>query len=141
MALISRSNNTADEKEPNQIAKQKQRVIEAILLFFVYGKPNFEGALIGALFSFCFFFCDLRFDSLDHLGELGFALLLCFGVDVEFLSFAAGQSWEEASLPEVVVYLIQTSGAGFAYLSRDGFGMGLCGRTRGVYVRFHRSII
>ena len=36
MALISRSNNTADEKEPNQIAKQKQRVIEAILLFFVY---------------------------------------------------------------------------------------------------------
>ena len=50
MALISRSINTADEKEPNQIAKQKQRVIEAILLFFVYCKPIFEGALIGALF-------------------------------------------------------------------------------------------
>jgi hypothetical protein len=56
MALISRSINTADEKEPNQIAKQKQRVIEAILLFFVYCKPISEGALLGALFLFCFFF-------------------------------------------------------------------------------------
>ena len=55
MALISRSNNTADEKEPNQIEKQKQRVIEAILLFFVYCKPISEGGSYESpSFSFAF---------------------------------------------------------------------------------------
>ena len=117
MALISRSINTADEKEPNQIAKQKQRVIEAILLFFVYCKRK-EGALLGALFSFCFFFRNLCFDSFNHLGEFDFALLFRFSVDVEFLSLAVRQSWEEAAFPEAVVYLIQTSRAALAYLSR-----------------------
>ena len=62
-------------------------------------------------YSFCFFFRNLRFDSLDHLGEFDFALLFGFGVDIEFLSLAVRQSWEEAAFPEVVVDLIHASGA------------------------------
>ena len=86
---------------------------------------------LNLLFSFkpFFLFRNLRFDSLDHLGEFDFALILCFGVDIEFLSLAVRQSWEEAAFPEVVIDLIQASGAGFAYLSRYWFGMRLCGRT------------
>ena len=52
MALISRSNNTADEKEPNQIEKQKQRVIEAILLFFVYCGAVFDIKVSGYICTF-----------------------------------------------------------------------------------------
>ena len=85
-----------------------------------------------------FIFRYLRFDSLDHRGEFDFALLLCFGVDVEFLAFAIQQSWEEAAFPEVVIALIPASGAGFAYLSRSRLRMQLCGRTRGVYRQFYR---
>ena len=70
----------------------------------------------------------------DHLGEFDFALLFRFGVDVEFLPLAAGEPWEEASFPKVVVDLIQASCAALAYLSRLGFWMGLCGRTRGVFL-------
>ena len=58
-----------------------------------------------------------------------------FGVDIEFLSLTVRQSWEEAAFPEVVVYLIQTSRAALTYLSRDRFGMGLCGLVRRVYGR------
>ena len=94
-----------------------------------------EGALVGALFKFCLFFRDLRFNLLDHLGEFDFALLFCFVIDIEFFSLTTWQSWEEATFPQVVVYLIQASGAGFAYPPRDGLRMGLCGRTRGVYGR------
>ena len=39
-----------------------------------------------------FFRRNLRFHSLDHLGEFDFALPPPFGVGVEFHSFAAGQS-------------------------------------------------
>ena len=94
------------------------------------------------LFSFKPFllFRDLCFYSFNHLGEFDFALLFRFGVDVEFLALAAGEPWEEAAFPEVVVDLIQASCAGFTHLSRDRLGMGLCGRTRGVYGRFHRLL-
>ena len=71
----------------------------------------FEGTLIGALFLICFFLCDLCFLLGDHFGEFDFALLLCFGVDVELLSFAVWQARIEAAFPEVIVYLIHTSGA------------------------------
>jgi len=83
---------------------------------------------------------NLRFDSLDHLGEFDFALLFLLSVDVEFLSLAVRQAWEEAAFPEVVVHLIQTARTALAYLSRHRFGMGFCGRTRGVYGRFRRLL-
>ena len=60
---------------------------------------------------FCFFFRDLRFLFGDHLGELSFALLARFGVDVELLPLAVWQSWIEAAFPEVIVDLIDASGA------------------------------
>ena len=65
---------------------------------------------------FCLFLCNLRFLLGDHLGELGFALLTGFGIDVELLPFAAWQSWIEAAFPEVIVDLIDASGARFADL-------------------------
>lgn len=92
--------------------------------------------LCGGYLLFRFLFRNLRFHSFDHLGEFDFTSLFRFGVDIEFLSLTIWQSWEEAAFPEVVVDLIQVSGAGFAYLPRHRLGMGLCGRTRGVYGRF-----
>ena len=41
------------------------------------------------------------------VGELGFALLSGFGVDVELLPLAVWQSWEETAFPQAVVNLIQ----------------------------------
>ena len=75
IALISRSNNTADEKEPNQIAKQKQRVIEAILLFFVYGKPISEGGSYESpSFSVAFFvYCESYSDAIKYLPSVPFS--------------------------------------------------------------------
>ena len=76
-------------------------------------------------YSNCFCYRDFCFHSLDHLGKFDFALVAGFSVDVEFLVLAVRQSWEEAAFPEVVVYLIQASGAAFSYLSRDRLGMRL----------------
>ena len=78
-------------------------------MVFAIFDTNFEGRLFGALFLFCLFFCDLRFLLGDHFGELGFALVTGFGVDVELLSFAVWQSWEEAAFPKVIVDLIDAS--------------------------------
>ena len=104
-------------------------------LLFVYSKPTIEGALVGALFYFCFFFRDLSFLFGDHFGELGFALLSGFGVDVELLPLAVWKSWIKAAFPEVIIDLIDASGARLANLSRDGLGMWLCGLVRCVYGR------
>ena len=91
--------------------------------------------LVGALFSFRLFLRYLRFLFGDHFGELGFALLSRFSVDVEFLALTVWQSWIKSAFPEVIVYLIDASGARLANLSRDGLGMGLCGLVLRVYGR------
>ena len=77
-------------------------------LLFVF---SLKGALVGALFLFCLFLCNLRFLFSNHLGEFGFALLSRFGVDVELLPFAVWQSWIEAAFPEMIVDLIDASSA------------------------------
>ena len=75
-------------------------------MVFAIFDTNFEGRLLGTLFSFCFFLCNLRFLFGDHLGEFDFALLFCFGVDVELLSLTVWQSRIEAALPQVIIDLI-----------------------------------
>ena len=100
-------------KEFNTFFEKTQKMYERFCCI-----PTIEGALFGALFLFCLFLCNLRFLLGDHLGELSFALLAGFGVDVELLPFTVWQSWIEAAFPKVIVYLIHTSGSRLAYLSR-----------------------
>ena len=85
-------------------------------MVFAIFDTKFEGALVGALFSFCFPFRDLRFLFGDHFGEFGFALVAGFGVDVELLSFAVWQARIEAAFPEMMVDLIDATRIGFADL-------------------------
>ena len=59
--------------------------------------------------DFCFLFRN-------NLCKQLLALLSRLCVDVELLSLSIGESWEEASFPQCVVYLIHTSRATFAYL-------------------------
>ena len=59
--------------------------------------------------------CDFLFLLLYHLGKLRFAFFSCLGVHIEFLSAAVGKSWEVASFPQVIIYLIHASRATLAY--------------------------
>ena len=92
-------------------------------------------SLYNLFFLFCFFFCNLRFLFGNHFGELDFALLSRFGVDVELLPLAVWQSWIEAAFPEMIVDLIDASRTALTDLSRDRLGMWLCGVVRCVYGR------
>ena len=58
----------------------------------------------------------------DHPGVFVFALVAGFGVDVELLALDVWQPWIEAAFPEVIINLIQASGARLANLSRNQFG-------------------
>ena len=49
------------------------------IIYFFYTITK-EGALLGALFSFCFFLRDLYFLLSDHFGEFNFALDKCNSV-------------------------------------------------------------
>ena len=71
--------------------------------------------------------CNLFLHFLDHDCQLFFAFFAGFGIDVTGDSFAVGISGRVFSLPEVVIDLVDSAGAGFAAGGFVGLETGLGG--------------
>ena len=91
------------------------------------------------LVHFFFLRRNLFFHFLNHDCQFFFAFFAGFGVDIAGDAFAVGISGRVFTLPEVVVELVDSAGAGFAAGGFVGLEAGLCA-LRFLCIRWDRCV-